>query len=132
MHVSDEAQVISVSARLANRHAPFFNQLKDLVLNAGRSNWRTLRKSPHQLVEELFCANLQVEGVAAVLDADIEQAEGQQGNVGVAVVDEADNGRRSLARGGAFLAVDEVRNLEIKRQVGLVVFGTAGSLDEAQ
>lgn len=132
MHVPDEAQIISVPARVANRHAPFLNQLKDLVLDAGRPNWRALRESPHQLVEELLCADLQVEGVAAVFDADIEQAEGEQGNIGVAVVDEADNGCGSLARGGALLAVDEVRNLEVERQIGLVVFGAAGSLDEAQ
>lgn len=132
VHVPDEAQIISVPARLANRHAPFLNELKDLVLDAGRPNWRTLRESPHQLVEELLCADLQVEGVAAVLDADIEQAESKQGNIGVAVVDEANNGRGSLARGGALLAVDEVRDLEVERQIGLVVFGAAGSLDEAQ
>lgn len=73
-----------------------------------------------------------MEGVAAVFDANIEQAEGKQGNIGVAVVDEADNGCGSLARGGALFAVDEVRNLEVKRQIRLVVFGAAGSLDEAQ
>lgn len=123
VHVPDEAQIISIPARLANRHAPFFNQLKDPVLDAGRPNWRALRESPHQLVEEFLCADLQVEGVAAVFDADIEQAEGEQGNIGVAVVDEADNGCGSLARGGALLAVDEVRDLEVERQIGLVVLG---------
>lgn len=132
VHVPDEAQIIFVPARIANRHAPLLNQLKDPVLDAGRPDWRALRESPHQLVEELLCADLQVEGVAAIFDADVEQAEGEQGNIGVAVVDEADNGRGSLARGAALFAVDEVRNLEVERQIGLVVFGAAGSLDEAQ
>lgn len=132
MHVPDEAQVILVAARLAYRHAPLLYQLKNLGLDAGRADWGAFRESPHQLVEELLCADLQVERVAAVLDADVEQAECKQGDIGVAVVDEADNGSGSLARGGALFAVDQVRDLEIERQVGLVVFGAAGSLDEAQ
>lgn len=72
-----------------------------------------------------------MKGIATVLDANVEQRQGQQGDVGVTVVDEVDNGRGSLARGSSLLAINEVRNLEIQCEVGLVVVGTAGRLDVA-
>ena len=57
--------------------------------------------------------------------------QGEERNIGIAVVDVADNGGGSLARGGALFAVDEIRDLEGERQVRLVVLGAAGGRDEA-
>lgn len=72
-----------------------------------------------------------MERVAAVLDADVEQVEGKQRDVGIAVVDVIDDGHRGLSRGGTLFGVDQVGDLEVQGQVGLVVVGTAGGRDEA-
>jgi len=42
-------------------------------LHACRSDWGTFGESADQLVEELLGADLEVEGVAAILDADVEE-----------------------------------------------------------
>lgn len=131
MHVPDEAQVLLVSARLANRAAPFLNGFEDLELDAGGADRGPLGKAAYQLIEKLLCADLEVEGEAAVLDADVEQVEGEQRNVGVAVVNVVDNGHGGLSRGGTLLGVDQVGDLEVQGQVGFVVVGTAGGRDEA-
>ena len=132
VHVPDKAQILFVPARLTYRNAPLLNGLEDPGLDPGRANGWTLGKSADELVEKLLCADLEVEGVAAILDADVEQVEGEEGDVGVAVVDEADNGRGGLARGGALLAIDEVGDLETQRQVGFIVLGTTSRLDVAE
>lgn len=53
--------------------APFFNQFEDAVLDARGVHGRTLGEAANELVEELLGADLEVEGVAAVLDADVEE-----------------------------------------------------------
>lgn len=58
VHVPDEAQVLLVPARLANRTAPFFNGLEDFELNAGGPDRGPLGKAAYQLIEELLCADL--------------------------------------------------------------------------
>lgn len=131
MHVPDEAQVLLIPARLANRTAPFLNGLENLELDAGGADRGPLGKAAYQLIEELLCADLEVEGVAAVLYADVEQVEGEQGNVGVAVVDVVDDGHGGLSGGGTLFGIDQVGDLEVQGQVGLVVVGTAGGRDEA-
>ena len=72
-----------------------------------------------------------MEGVAAVLDADVEQAQRQEGDVGVAVVDVADGCHGGFAGGAALFGVDEVGDLEGEGEVGLEVLGRAGVLDVA-
>ena len=131
MHVPDKAQVLLVSACLANCTAPFLNGFEDLELDAGGADRRPLWKAADQLIEELLGADLEVEGVAAVLDADVEQVEGEQRDVGVAVVDVVDDGHGGLARGRTLFGVDQVGDLEVQGQVRLVVVGTAGGRDEA-
>lgn len=131
MHIPNKPQVLLVPARLANGASPFFYGLQYLHLHPAVANGRALGESPNELIEEFLGANLQLERVAAILDADIEQAQGEQGNVWVAVVDVVDDGHGCLARGAALLGVDEVGDLEIQGQVGLVVLGTACGLDEA-
>lgn len=96
----------------------------------GAYRW-TLWESTNKLIQELLGANLQMKGIAAVLDANVEQRQSQQSDIGIAVVDEVDNGRGCLARGGSLLAINEVRNFEIQCEVWLVVVGTAGRLDVA-
>ena len=73
MHVPDEAQIVLVPRRLTDCLAPFFNQLEDAVLDARGVHGRALGKAADELVEELLGADLEVEGVAAVLDADVEE-----------------------------------------------------------
>jgi hypothetical protein len=50
---------------------PFLYQLEDLVLDTGRMHRRTFWKSADELIEEFFGANLEVEWVATVLDANV-------------------------------------------------------------
>lgn len=131
VHIPDETEILLVATCVADREPPFFYRFEDLCLDAGRSNRGPLRESADELVEKFFGANLQVEGIAAVFHADIQQTESEQGDIGIPVVDEADNGGGSLARGCALLAVDEIGDLEVQGEVRLVVLGAAGGLDEA-
>ena len=71
-----------------------------------------------------------MEWVAAVLDANIEQVDSQECDIGVPVVDETDDGSSSLSRGAALLGVDEVGDFEVQGEIGLVVLGTARGLDK--
>jgi hypothetical protein len=73
VHVPDEAQVVLVPRRLAYGLPPFFNQLEDAVLNARRMHRRAFGEAADELVEELLGADLEVERIAAVLDADVEE-----------------------------------------------------------
>jgi hypothetical protein len=73
VHIPDEPQVVLVSRCLAYRLPPFFDQLEDLVLDARRMHGRALWESADELIEKLLCADLQVEGVSAVLDANVEK-----------------------------------------------------------
>ena len=73
MHVSYEPKVVLVPRCLAYCLPPFFYQLEDLVLNTRRVHRGALGESADKLVEEFLGADLKVERVAAVLDADIEE-----------------------------------------------------------
>lgn len=131
MHVPDEAQVLFVPARLADSAPPFFYRLQYLHLHPTVTDRRPLGEPTDELIEKLLGADLQVERVAAVFNAEVEQAEGEQGHVGVAVVDVVHNGHGGLARGAALLGVDDIDNLEVEGEVGLVVLGATGGLDVA-
>jgi len=106
MHVSDETQILLVATGFAYRHAPFLDSLENLGLHSGCSQRRSLRKPADKLVEEFLGADLQVERVTAILDAYIEEAEGQERNIRISVVDVADDHGSRLARGRSLLAVD--------------------------
>ena len=67
--------------------------------------------------------------VSAILDANIEQTESKQRDVGVSVVDVVDNGNSGFARRIPLLGIDEVCDLEIDCQIGLEVLGAACLLD---
>lgn len=127
MHVSYEAQVLFVPARLAYRAPPFFNSLQDLRLDFVVADGRPLGESPNKLVQKLLSANLEVKWVSAILDAYIEQVQGEKADVRVARVDVVDDGGGSFAGCAAFLAVDQIRDLEVEGEVRFVVFGAAGA-----
>lgn len=73
VHIPYEAQVVLVSRRLAYCLAPFFYQLENLVLDSRRMNWRAFGEAAHELIEELLGTDLEVEGVAAILDANVQE-----------------------------------------------------------
>jgi hypothetical protein len=66
-----------------------------------------------------------VEGIAAVLDANVEQGQGQHRHVRIAVVDILDNGDGGFARSVSLLSIDQVGYLEIEGQVWLEVLRVA-------
>lgn len=131
MHIPDEAQVLLVTACFADGAPPFFYSFKNLHLHPAVSNRRAFWEATNKLIEEFLGADLQVEGIATVLDADVKQAQSQYGHTGIAVVHIVDDGHGGFAWGGALLGVDQVGDLEVEGQVWLVVFGAAGALDEA-
>lgn len=71
VHVPDEPKILLVLGSLTDGRAPFFNQFQYPVLHSSRPDWWPLGESPYKLIQELLCANLEVERVAAVFDADI-------------------------------------------------------------
>lgn len=75
MHVADETEILLVTARLTYRAPPLLDRFEDLALHAGRPDGGSLREPSDQLIEELLGADLQVEWIAAVLDADVEQVQ---------------------------------------------------------
>lgn len=68
MHVPDITKIILVLRIDAQRQAPFSNQLKNPVLHSRVAKGGLFRKSADKLVEKFFGCNLQMEGIATVLD----------------------------------------------------------------
>lgn len=95
-------------------------------MDAGDTNWRALREATDELVEEVLCADLEVESIAAILDTDVEQSQGKHGHVRIAVVDILHNSDSGLARSVSLLSIDQVGYLEIEGQVWLEVLRVAG------
>jgi hypothetical protein len=131
VHVPNKPQVLLVPTRLADGAPPFFDGFQDLALDSCGSNGRALGESPDEFIEKLFGADLEMKGVSTVLDTDVQQIEGEDGNVCVAMVDVPDNCDGSFSRGATLLAVDEVGNLKVQCQIGLVILGAAGGGYEA-
>lgn len=95
-------------------------------MDASCSHRRTFGEATDELVEEVLCADLELESIAAVLDADIEEGEGEHRDIGIAMVDVLDNGDGSLSWSIALLSIDQVGYLQIQGQVRLEVLGVAG------
>lgn len=72
MHIPDIPKIFFVSRSLTYCLAPFFDTFKNSMLYPRWSNRRSFGEPPYELVKEFFCANLEMEGVSAVLDAYIE------------------------------------------------------------
>lgn len=95
-------------------------------MDASSSHGRTFGEATDELVEKVLCADLELESIAAVLDANVEEGEGEHGDIGIAVVDVLDNGDGGLSWRVALLSIDQVGYLEIQGQVRLEVLGVAG------
>lgn len=90
MHVSDVDKVFSVLAGDANGALPFVYQRENLGHRRGLERRGAFREASNELIEELFGRDLEVEGKAAVLDEDVEQKEGEHGDVLVSRIDQSD------------------------------------------
>jgi hypothetical protein len=97
-------------------------------LDAGNTNGRAFGEATDELVEEILCADLKVESIAAVLDANVKQSQGEHGHVRIAVVDILDNGDGGFARSVSLLSIDQVGNLEVEGQVWFEVLRVAGGI----
>jgi hypothetical protein len=65
-----------------------------------RKWWWAFGETPDELVEELFCRNLKVEWISAHLDKGIEQSEGEERDVRIAVIHCLDDKHRGFSRAG--------------------------------
>ena len=72
MHVPDETQVLLVARCLADSLPPLLDRLQDAVLDPGGSHRRPLGEPANQFIQEFLCANLEMERVSAVFDANVE------------------------------------------------------------
>lgn len=106
MHIPYESQILLVPRGLTYCAPPFFNRFQYLHLHSRRSDRGPLREPPHELIKEFLGTDLKVKRVSAVLDANIEQVESQQGDVGVPMIDVIDDSYRCLPRRISFLRVD--------------------------
>ena len=80
MHIPNETKVLFVPRSLAYRLSPLLDCLEYSVLNPGGAYGGPLRKAPDQLIEEFFGADLQMKGVPAIFDANIQQLPPKLGN----------------------------------------------------
>ena len=98
MHVADVAKVVFPARLDANTFLPGVHEVEDLLHDRARERGWALGKAADELVEELLGRDLEVERVPARLDEGLEQGEGEDGHVRVAVVDEAGDEHRGFAR----------------------------------
>lgn len=73
VHVPDKPQILLIPRSLADSLSPLLDRLQDPVLHPRGSHRRPLREPSHQLIQEFLRADLKLEGVAAILDADVEE-----------------------------------------------------------
>ena len=77
VHVANETKIFLVATRLAYCAAPLLDGLEYLRLDSSVAEGGSLGKASDKLIEEFLGADLEVERVAAVLDTDVEEAEGE-------------------------------------------------------
>ena len=73
MHVSYISQVLLVPRCLTYCLPPFLYGFQDLHLNPGRPYGWSFGEASNKLIEEFFGGYLEMEGIAAVLDANVKQ-----------------------------------------------------------
>lgn len=73
MHVSNKSKIVLVPTVHTYRLSPFLDSFQDFELDSVGARRGTLGEAPHELVEEVFCRDLKMEGVAAILDTDVEE-----------------------------------------------------------
>lgn len=71
MHIPNKTQILLVSGGLTDSLPPFLNRLQDAMLDSRGSHGGTFGEPSDQFIEKLFCADLEVEFVSAVLDANV-------------------------------------------------------------
>lgn len=97
-------------------------------MNTTDAHGWTFREATDEFVQEILCAYLKVESIAAVLDTDVEQGQSEHGDIGIAVVNVLHNGDGGFARGISLLSIDQVGDLEVEGQVWLEVLRVAGTV----
>lgn len=80
MHIPNETKVLFVPRSLAYCLSPFFDRLEYSVLDPGGADGGPLWKAPDQFIEEFFGADLQMKGIPAIFDANIQQLPPKLGN----------------------------------------------------
>ena len=73
MHIPYKPQILFISRRLTDRLSPFFDRFQNAVLYPRRPHRGPLGEPPDQFIQELLRANLEMEGVAAILDTNVKQ-----------------------------------------------------------
>lgn len=129
MHIPYESEILLVPRRLTYCAPPFLNSFQNPHLYACWPHRGPFGKPADELIKEFFGTDLKMKRVSAILDANIEQTESKQRDVGVSVVDVVHNGDCSLTRRRALLRINEVRDLKVDCQVGLEVLRAAGLLN---
>jgi hypothetical protein len=71
MHVPNESKILLVPRSHADGRPPFLYELEYFHLSSGGVNGRSFGESTDKLIEELLGADLEVECVAAIFDANI-------------------------------------------------------------
>lgn len=125
MHIPDETQILLIPACLTDGTPPLLNSFEYLHLYATCPNRRSFRESSNELIEELLCTNLQMKGITTILDADIEEIEGEHGDIWITMVDIVDNGDSCFSGRIALFKIDQIGDLEVESEIWLKVLGTA-------
>lgn len=86
MHIPDIAQILLPSALGANALLPSIYQFQNPRHDRTRERRRSFRETPNQLVEELLGGYLEMKGVSTCLDEGVQEGEGEDGDVWVAMV----------------------------------------------
>jgi hypothetical protein len=73
VHIPYEAQILLVPRRLTYCLPPFFYKLEDAALYTRRMHWRAFGETADKLIEKFLCADLEMERISAILNADIEE-----------------------------------------------------------
>lgn len=98
MHIPNIPQIILPSRLCANAFLPRMYELEYAGHDRTWERRRTFRKATDELVQKLFCCDLEVECVSAGLDEGIEECECEHGYVGVPVVHESGDEHRGFSR----------------------------------
>lgn len=80
MHIPYETKVLFVPRSLTYCLSPLLDSLEDSVLDPGGAYGGPLWKAPDQFIEEFFGADLQMKGISAIFDANVQKLHSKLGN----------------------------------------------------
>ena len=86
MHIPDIAQILLPSALRADTLLPSVYQFQNSRHNRTRERRRSFGETSNQLVEEFLGGYLEMKGVSTCLDEGVQEGEGEDGDVWVAMV----------------------------------------------